>query len=126
MAAELGVVGHDTLDALLDATDALTIVVPTPAHYAVARAALERGKHLLIEKPITATLAQADELLELATRNGVVVQTGHVERFNRAVRAALPYVDQPRFRANTYSVPPRGTSSAALAIGPPQIGFAPP
>jgi predicted dehydrogenase len=97
VAAELGVPAFDTLDALLDACDALTVVVPTPAHHAVARAALARGKHLLIEKPITTTLEEADELLDLAARAGAVVQTGHVERFNRAVRAALPYVDAPRF-----------------------------
>ena len=97
VAEELGVPAFDSLDALLDACDALTIVVPTPAHFAVARAALERGRHLLIEKPITTTLGEADDLLELAQRQGAVVQTGHVERFNRAVRAALPYVDQPRF-----------------------------
>ena len=97
VAEELGVPAFDSLDALLDACDALTIVVPTPAHFAVARAALERGRHLLIEKPITTTLGEADDLLELAQRQGAVVHTGHVERFNRAVRAALPYVDQPRF-----------------------------
>lgn len=97
VARELGVTAHASLDALLDVADALTVVVPTPAHFAVARAVLARGKHLLIEKPITATLAEADELLALAAANGVVVQTGHVERFNRAVRAALPYVDAPRF-----------------------------
>ena len=97
VARELGLVAHDSLDALLDAADALTVVVPTPAHFAVARAALARGKHLLIEKPITATLAEADELLALARENGALVQTGHVEQFNRAVRAALPYVDAPRF-----------------------------
>jgi predicted dehydrogenase len=97
VASELGVEPHATLDALLDVADALTVVVPTPAHFAVARAALARGKHLLIEKPITATLAEADELLALARQNGAVIQTGHVERFNRAVRAALPHVDRPRF-----------------------------
>lgn len=97
VARELGVVAHPTLDALLDAADALTVVVPTPAHFAVAHAALARGKHLLIEKPITATLAEADELLALARANGALVQTGHVERFNRAIRAALPFVDAPRF-----------------------------
>ena len=97
VAEELGVRSFDSLDALLDACDALTIVVPTPAHFEVARAALRRGKHLLIEKPITTTLDEADELLGLAERHGAVVQTGHVERFNRAVRAALPYVDRPRF-----------------------------
>lgn len=97
VASELGVEAHASLDELLDASDAVTVVVPTPAHFAVARAALERGKHLLIEKPITTTIAEADELLALADRAGVVVQTGHVERFNRAVRAALPLVDSPRF-----------------------------
>jgi predicted dehydrogenase len=97
VAAELGVPAFDSLEALLDVADALTIVVPTPAHFAVARAALARGKHLLIEKPITSTLDEADELLDLAARNGALVQTGHVERFNRAIRAALPYVEAPRF-----------------------------
>jgi predicted dehydrogenase len=97
VAQELGVTAFESLDALLDASDALTVVVPTPAHFAVAHAALQRGKHLLIEKPITATLVEADELLALAEANGAIVQTGHVERFNRAVRAALPFVDQPRF-----------------------------
>ena len=97
VAAELGVRPFDTLEGLLDEVDALTVVVPTPAHFAVARAALARGKHLLIEKPITTTLDEADELLALAERHGALVQTGHVERFNRAVRAALPFVEEPRF-----------------------------
>ncbi len=97
VADALGVRAHDDYDALLDAADALTVVVPTPAHFEVARAALARGKHLLIEKPITTTLAEADELLAIAASAGATVQTGHVERFNRAVRAALPYVDAPRF-----------------------------
>ena len=61
------------------------------------KAALLRGKHVMIEKPITTTLAEADELLSIAARTGALVQTGHVERFNRAVRAALPYIQQPRF-----------------------------
>lgn len=94
---ELGVRSFSDMDALLDEADAVTIVVPTPAHFAVASAALKRGKHVMIEKPITTTLEEADELLELAEENGVLIQTGHVERFNRAVRGALPYVNQPRF-----------------------------
>jgi predicted dehydrogenase len=94
---ELGVKAYDTLDALLDDVDAVTIVVPTSAHFEIASRALERGKHVMIEKPITTTLDEADALLELAKKKGVLIQTGHVERFNRAVRAALPYVHQPRF-----------------------------
>src|SRR4051812_31674009 len=81
---ELGVPAFDRLEELLDAVDAATVVVPTSAHFAVAKSALTRGKHLLIEKPIAATLAEADELLAVARRSGAVIQTGHVERFNRA------------------------------------------
>lgn len=95
--AELGVERHATLESLLQSVDAVTIVVPTPAHYAVAKTALEAGRHVFIEKPITATLEQADEILDLARRRGCIVQIGHVERFNRAVRAALPHVSRPRF-----------------------------
>ncbi len=94
---ELGVAYHATLDELLDACDALTIVVPTPAHHAVAKAALVRGKHVLIEKPIASTIAEADDLLAAAAKSGAIIQTGHVERFNRAIRAALPVIDRPRF-----------------------------
>ena len=82
---------------LLADVDAVTIVVPTPAHYLVAKTALDAGKHVFIEKPITANLEQADEILDAAKRHGALVQIGHVERFNRAVRAALPYVSRPRF-----------------------------
>ena len=97
IAAELGVRTWDDRDALLDVVDAVTVVVPTPAHFAVAKAALQRGKHVLIEKPLTTTIAEADELVALAESKGALIQTGHVERFNRAIRAALPYVDRPRF-----------------------------
>lgn len=95
--AELGVRRYPDEASLLADVDAVTIVVPTPVHYEVAKAALEAGKHVFIEKPITATLEQADEILDIAHRNGVIVQIGHVERFNRAVRAALPHVSRPRF-----------------------------
>lgn len=116
VAEELGVQAHASLDALLDASDALTIVVPTPAHHRVAAAALERGKHLLIEKPLAATVEEADELLELAKRAGVLIQTGHVERFNRAIRAALPHVDAPRFIESDRLAPfnPRGADVAVV------------
>src|SRR5215211_7659889 len=65
---ELGVRSFASLDALLDEVDAVTIVVPTPSHFAVAAPALERGLHVLIEKPIAATLQEADALLEIAAR----------------------------------------------------------
>lgn len=97
VSSALGVPAMPTLAALLEQVDAVTIAVTTPEHFAVAREAITRGRHVLIEKPLTTTLEEADELLALAEANGVVVQTGHVERFNRAIRAALPYMSSPRF-----------------------------
>jgi predicted dehydrogenase len=116
VASELGVTAFRTSNELIDACDALTIVVPTPSHYDVSKAALECGKHLLIEKPLTATLDEADELLAIAGRTGALVQTGHVERFNRAIRAALPYVDRPRFIESDRLAPfsPRGADVAVV------------
>lgn len=116
VATELGVTAFDDPLALIEACDALTIVVPTPAHFAVAKEAVARGKHVLIEKPLTATLAEADELLDIASRNGALVQTGHVERFNRAIRAAMPYVDRPRFLESDRLAPfnPRGSDVAVV------------
>jgi len=113
---ELGVTAHPTLEALLDVVDAVTIVVPTPAHFVVAREVLGRGIHALIEKPIATTLDEADEMLSLARANGAVVQTGHVERFNKAIRAALPYVDAPRFIESDRLAPfnPRGADVAVV------------
>jgi predicted dehydrogenase len=87
----------NSLPALLDAVDAAVVVVPTRAHYDVAREALERGIHLLIEKPIATTIEQADALVALAKQHRALLQIGHVERFNRAVRAAMPHFDGPRF-----------------------------
>lgn len=116
VATELGVREYDSVSALLDDVDAVTIVVPTTAHFAVAKEALERGKHVLIEKPITKTVEEADALLAIAARTGAIVQTGHVERFNRAIRAALPYVRDPRFiesdRLATFSM--RGSDVAVV------------
>ena len=116
VAGELGVAAFESVDALIDACDALTIAVPTPAHYAVAKPALERGRHLLIEKPLAASLDEADELLAIGARTGALIQTGHVERFNRAVRAALPYVDAPRFIDSDRLAPfnPRGSDVAVV------------
>ena len=116
VASELGVRHHKSVEDLIKECEALTVVVPTPAHYAVAKVALERGKHLLIEKPLTATLAEADELLEIARKQKVVIQTGHVERFNRAILAAMPYVTQPRFIESDRLAPfnPRGSDVAVV------------
>ncbi|MHB1094783.1 MAG: Gfo/Idh/MocA family oxidoreductase [Gemmatimonadaceae bacterium] len=113
---ELGVAAAASLDALLDDVDAVSIVVPTPAHFAVAKAALERGKHVLIEKPITTTLDEADALLALAKAKGALVQIGHIERFNRAIRAAWPHVETPLFIESERLAPfnPRGSDVAVV------------
>jgi len=91
-------------------------VVPTPSHHAIAFEALRRGKHVFVEKPFTVTLEEADELIALAESAGVVLQVGHVERFNRAVRAAMPYVDSPRFIESDRLAPfnPRGSEVAVV------------
>ena len=116
VATELGVRAFDSVDALLGVVDAVTIVVPTPAHFDVARRVLSRGIHAMIEKPLAASLAEADEMLSLARAHGALIQTGHVERFNRAIRAALPYVDAPRFIQSDRLAPfnPRGADVAVV------------
>lgn len=100
-----------SLEALLDDVRAVTIAVPTSEHHRVASAALERGLDVLIEKPITSTVEEADALLALAQAKGCVVQAGHIERFNAAVRACEPYLDRPLFVESHRLAPfvPRGT-----------------
>lgn len=90
--------------------------MPTPAHAGVALAALARGKHVLVEKPLCTTIDEADAMLDAARANGVIVQTGHVERFNRSIRAALPHIDAPRFISSDRLAPfnPRGTDVAVV------------
>ena len=114
--AELGATAAPSLAALLDRVDAVTVVVPTPAHHAVAKQALARGVHVLIEKPIATTLEEADDLLATARATNALVQTGHVERFNRAIRAAPPHIAEPRFVESNRLAPfnPRGSDVAVV------------
>jgi predicted dehydrogenase len=79
------------------AVDAVVVAVPTADHLAVARPFLERGIHVLVEKPMAASLDQADELTRLARESGAILAVGHSERFNPAIRAALPILRTPRF-----------------------------
>ena len=97
VAAEVGTRHVADLDALLGQVRAVSIAVPTSVHHAVGRHVLERGVAVLMEKPLTATLEEADDLVALAESEGVPLAVGHIERFNRAVRAALPLLDGPRF-----------------------------
>jgi predicted dehydrogenase len=77
--------------------DAAVIAVPTDRHHAIARECLQHGLHLLIEKPIATTLAEADELIALAAERRLVLQCGHVERYNRTFRALHAGMDRPVF-----------------------------
>lgn len=97
VAAEVGTRAVADHRELLGAVEAVSIVTPTPAHYAMARDFLEAGAHVLVEKPITETAAEARELIELASRRGRILQVGHLERFNSAILAAEPHLRAPRF-----------------------------
>ncbi len=97
VAGETGLRAFDDLFELIDSVDALSVVTPTFAHYAVARDAIDRGKHVLIEKPITTTVSEAQDLIQRAEEKNVKIQVGHIERFNPALIAVEPYLNNPRF-----------------------------
>jgi predicted dehydrogenase len=82
---------------LLKLAEAASIVVPSHKHFAISKDFLEAGVHLLIEKPITTTLEDADALLELAAAKNVLIQVGHIERFNSAIRTIKGIIKNPRF-----------------------------
>lgn len=96
---------------LLDHVEAVSIAVPTSGHYAVAKACLEAGKHVLVEKPIAVLLSEAQELVDAASRRGCTLQVGHSERFNPIMQMMRPYIQRPVLmechRLGVYS--PRGT-----------------
>jgi predicted dehydrogenase len=97
VAAELGVPAHADYRELLGRVDAVSIVTPTPLHYAIAREFLEAGAHVLVEKPMTATVAEGERLIEAARHARRILQVGHLERFNAAVQALQPMLAVPRF-----------------------------
>ena len=96
-AKALGVEAIADYRSLVNRIDAVSIVVPTLLHYTVGRFFLENGIHVLMEKPITTTLEEADELIALAKNNKVILQVGHLERFNNAIRAIEPRISKPLF-----------------------------
>lgn len=87
----------ESLEDFAGCVDAATIATPTPTHFEIAKFLLARGKHVLIEKPITDNTAQAQELSALAQRAGCVLQVGHIERFNPAFGALEALLTRPRF-----------------------------
>ena len=116
VADELRVPRAEGFQQLVRSSDALVVAVPTLNHAEVAVPALERGVHLLVEKPLARTVAEADEILDAARRGGALVQTGHVERFNPALLACEPYLRDPRFIESHRLAPfnPRGTDVAVV------------
>src|SRR5207302_1355230 len=97
VAAALGVEAVTDHRALLGRIDCASVAVPTPLHHAVAGDLLEAGVDVLVEKPLTTTVDEGKALLELAVRRGRVLQVGHLERFNPAIRALDGIVREPRF-----------------------------
>lgn len=94
---QYGVKVTATLEEFIDLVDVATVATPTPGHYEVGKFLLTRGKHLLIEKPITETPEQAQELVKLAQKNLLVLQVGHIERFNPVLGALEKRLTRPRF-----------------------------
>ena len=99
-----------SLDEFADAVDAATIATPTVTHFSIARQLLERGKHVLVEKPFVETPEQARELCELAQQRGLVLQVGHIERFNPVLSALESRLTRPRFIEATRLSPYPGRS----------------
>ena len=116
VAAKLGVPAYADYRDLLDKVDAVSIVVPTQLHYEVAKSFLEHGVHVLVEKPITATVAQARELVELAAARRLILQVGHLERFNPAILALDTVLAQPLFIESHRVAPfnPRGADVSVI------------
>ena len=96
-ARRFGVQSATSLDEFAGLIDAASVATPTSSHFSIAQDLLTRGKHLLIEKPITETTAEARELAGLAAARGLVLQVGHVERFNPVLSALEQRLTHPRF-----------------------------
>jgi predicted dehydrogenase len=97
IASEYNTAFYRDRNELLDHVDAVSVAVPTPLHYEVSKDVIAKKKHLLLEKPIAEKLSQAEELIQLSKEQRVVFQIGHIERFNPAVIASLPYIKHPLF-----------------------------
>ncbi len=116
VAEEFKIPAFDSAKALMDVVDVVDIVTPTTVHFAMATEAIRRGKHLFIEKPLTHTVAEAEELIAMSKEKGVKVQVGHVERFNPALLALEDIQLNPMFveahRLAAFN--PRGTDVSVI------------
>ena len=116
VAEQFGGLSASDLKQVIDESDALLVVSATSSHYAVAKQALEAGKHVFLEKPITTTVAEGEELVALAKAKKLVIQVGHVERFSRAFRSLGTDYPHPKFieAHRLAQFKPRGTDVAVV------------
>ena len=123
LAAQHGTTAYTSMDELAAKCEALSVVVPTDKHREVAGKLIEKGLHLLVEKPIAATTAEAEELVALAQKKNVILQVGHIERFNPVMNFLEQLARKPRFieahRLAPYPPPregllPRGTEVSVV------------
>jgi hypothetical protein len=114
--AQFGAKRYRSLSKLLLEVDVVDIVTPTPSHFALAAKALRAGKHVFVEKPVTATIPEGRKLLQLAEKQGLKVQVGHVERFNPAFTALAGMALQPMFIEGhrLAAFQPRGTEVSVI------------
>ncbi len=116
LAAEIGVRSFDSFEQLLENVDALNIVTPTSTHFELAKKAIQAGKHVFIEKPITRSTNEAQQLIDLAAEKNCRIQVGHIERFNPAMLALQDVELDPLFVEShrLASFDPRGTDVAVI------------
>ncbi|MCU0328349.1 MAG: Gfo/Idh/MocA family oxidoreductase [Chitinophagales bacterium] len=116
LALQYQVIPCDSFDELLNVVEIVDIVTPTGFHYAYAIRSIEAQKHIFIEKPITFSIDEADDLVSKVENYSKIIQIGHVERFNQAFRAAYPLLKSPKFfeihRLAPYN--PRGTDVSVV------------
>ena len=116
VAQEFSVKAFDSLDELLNLTQAVSIAVSTTAHHEIAKKCMERGIHVFVEKPITASISEAEELVQIASDRKLNLQVGHIERFNPAIISLEKFIIEPMFiqtdRLAQFN--PRGTDVAVV------------
>src|SRR6266576_1057617 len=115
IASKFGAASAKSLDDFIGMVDAASVATPTNTHYDVARALLAKGKHVLVEKPITDNTAHATELAELAALNALILQVGHVERFNPVLGALEKHLTHPRF-IESHRLAPYTERSADIGV----------
>ncbi len=116
VAKRLGVEAYSDYRDILGKVEAVSIVVPTQYHHEISKAFLEHGCHVLVEKPITTTVEQAEDLISTAKRHTKILQVGHLERFNSVILGLDTLLDKPRFIESHRLAPfkPRGTDVSVI------------